>query len=161
MTEAELAGFYPKDYWGSDGQPTEDWIRESQSEKTRFLASCGLPQGRILDVGCGSGFFLRALDPRKWDRFGVETGGAAAAAHQEQQAAGDDEAKMARHGGSRSTRGTPDKPSLPERRGDAGGCRKRSFGLVPGPKTPRFVDAGAFRGNPPAEDPPPPQGPRP
>jgi len=80
MTEAELARFYPNDYWGEDKEPSQEWIRTSQSEKTGFLASCHLYSGRILDVGCGSGFFLRALDSGKWDRFGVETGEAAAKA---------------------------------------------------------------------------------
>lgn len=76
MTEAELARFYPDDYWGGP-EPSQKWISSSQVEKTQFLARCGLSGGSILDVGCGSGFFLRALDPNKWDRFGVETSAAA------------------------------------------------------------------------------------
>jgi 2-polyprenyl-3-methyl-5-hydroxy-6-metoxy-1,4-benzoquinol methylase len=79
MSYSELAGFYSDDYWGGDSSPTADWIRRSQAEKTGFLDSCGLTGGRILDVGCGSGFFLRALDSGKWERFGVETGTRAAA----------------------------------------------------------------------------------
>lgn len=80
MSERELAEYYPTDYWGNENEPSEDWIKESQSEKTKFFAQCGLTRGRILDVGCGSGFFLRALDKTAWDRFGVETGEAAARA---------------------------------------------------------------------------------
>jgi SAM-dependent methyltransferase len=76
MSDDELALFYPSDYWG--GEPTLDWIRKSQAEKTRFLAACEPRSGRILDVGCGAGFFLRALDPTVWDPFGIETGKAAA-----------------------------------------------------------------------------------
>ncbi len=71
MTERELARFYPADYWG-DEQPSLDWIRSSQKEKTRFFDGCHLAGGRILDVGCGAGFFLRALDPQNWNRYGVE-----------------------------------------------------------------------------------------
>jgi len=78
MSDDKLAFFYPADYWG--GEPTLDWIRKSQVEKTNFLAACGLSGGRLLDVGCGAGFFLRALDPETWDPFGVEVGKAAAAA---------------------------------------------------------------------------------
>jgi 2-polyprenyl-3-methyl-5-hydroxy-6-metoxy-1,4-benzoquinol methylase len=78
MSERELARFYPQNYWGGDNEPSEDWIKSSQSEKTKFIAQCGLRSGRLLDVGCGSGFFLRSLDQTLWDRFGVETGEAAA-----------------------------------------------------------------------------------
>jgi 2-polyprenyl-3-methyl-5-hydroxy-6-metoxy-1,4-benzoquinol methylase len=74
MDERDLERFYPEDYWGAATDPSEEWIKTSQSEKTRFLSKCGLSGGKVLDVGCGSGLFLRALDPRAWDRFGVEVG---------------------------------------------------------------------------------------
>jgi SAM-dependent methyltransferase len=76
ISESELARFYPDDYWGGL-EAARDWILSSQSGKTQFISRCGLRGGRILDVGCGSGFFLRALDSRSWDRFGVETSAAA------------------------------------------------------------------------------------
>ncbi len=72
MTDRELASFYPRDYWGAE--PTDKWIRKSQAEKTSFLQAYGLLSGTILDVGCGAGFFLRALDADKWNRCGVEIG---------------------------------------------------------------------------------------
>lgn len=71
MTEQELAAFYTEDYWGEE-EPSQEWIERSQSEKTQFFQECEPTAGRILDVGCGSGFFLRALDSKKWDRYGVE-----------------------------------------------------------------------------------------
>jgi SAM-dependent methyltransferase len=79
MSAVELASFYPDHYWGSGG-PSQKWSESSQSDKTRFLTRCGLARGSILDVGCGSGFFLRALNPAKWQRFGVETSEPAARA---------------------------------------------------------------------------------
>jgi 2-polyprenyl-3-methyl-5-hydroxy-6-metoxy-1,4-benzoquinol methylase len=80
MSASELARFYPNDYWGEDHQPSQKWIQASQAEKTAFLRRCGLKGGRILDVGCGSGLFLRALDAGRWDRYGVEIGEVAAKA---------------------------------------------------------------------------------
>lgn len=77
MDYVQLARFYPEDYWGQASDPSDDWIHRSQSEKTRFLSECDIQTGRVLDVGCGSGFFLRALNPSRWERFGVETGGQA------------------------------------------------------------------------------------
>jgi 2-polyprenyl-3-methyl-5-hydroxy-6-metoxy-1,4-benzoquinol methylase len=77
MTEQELAAFYPNDYWGEE-EAEPEWIRSSQAEKTDFLRACGLSSGTILDVGCGAGLFLRALDPAKWERYGLETGAPAA-----------------------------------------------------------------------------------
>jgi 2-polyprenyl-3-methyl-5-hydroxy-6-metoxy-1,4-benzoquinol methylase len=78
MTQEELADFYLEEYWGQQ-EPSMEWIRESQSDKTQFITKCGLAGGRLLDVGCGAGFFLRALDEKKWDRSGVETGAEAVA----------------------------------------------------------------------------------
>jgi 2-polyprenyl-3-methyl-5-hydroxy-6-metoxy-1,4-benzoquinol methylase len=79
MTERELSVYYPLDYWGGD-EAKLGWIKSSQKEKTDFISACELKGGSILDVGCGSGFFLRALDQSKWNCFGVETGEAAARA---------------------------------------------------------------------------------
>ncbi|MEW6128352.1 MAG: class I SAM-dependent methyltransferase [Acidobacteriota bacterium] len=70
MTETELSKYYPEDYWG--GEPSPQWIQSSQSDKTTFVGECHLPGGRILDVGCGAGFFLRALGNQGWDGYGVE-----------------------------------------------------------------------------------------
>jgi SAM-dependent methyltransferase len=77
MTDAALGRFYPDTYWGG-AEPSLGWIHASQAEKTRFVAACGLGHGRVLDVGCGSGLFLQALDERRWHRAGVETGPVAA-----------------------------------------------------------------------------------
>ena len=81
MAEGELAAFYPDEYWGIESEPAQNWIESSQADKLQFLSACKLTSGRILDVGCGSGFFLRSLDPGRWDRAGVEisTGAAEAA----------------------------------------------------------------------------------
>lgn len=76
MSEAQLAKFYPNDYWG--GEPSEKWIQTSQADKTEFIKQCRLSGGRILDVGCGAGFFLRALGETSWSRYGVEIGDEAA-----------------------------------------------------------------------------------
>ena len=79
LDDAELARYYTGDYWGAAEEPSQEWIESSQSEKTRFLARCRLARGTILDVGCGAGFFLRALGSSHWDRFGVEISEAACA----------------------------------------------------------------------------------
>jgi 2-polyprenyl-3-methyl-5-hydroxy-6-metoxy-1,4-benzoquinol methylase len=78
MREDELAKFYPDEYWG--GVPTERWIAASQADKTAFVRACQLTGGSILDVGCGAGFFLRALKEGSWQKFGVEIGEEAARA---------------------------------------------------------------------------------
>jgi SAM-dependent methyltransferase len=70
--EAELARFYPDDYWGESAEPEQAWIERSQREKTSLVERHRPAGGRVLDVGCGAGFFLRALDPARWDRRGVE-----------------------------------------------------------------------------------------
>lgn len=78
-TEAELARFYPDEYWGESSDPTDEWIARTQREKTSVVEA-HLSGGRALDVGCGAGFFLRALDPARWERYGVEISPRSAAA---------------------------------------------------------------------------------
>ena len=80
MKEEDLAPYYAEDYWGGKGEPKVEWIRKSQREKIKFLKKCVTAGGKILDVGCGSGLFLRALDSGIWERYGVEIGETAAAA---------------------------------------------------------------------------------
>jgi len=83
VNDSQLSKYYGEDYWGASQEPSQKWIESSQTDKTAFLRRCGLTRGRILDVGCGSGFFLRALSAENWDRFGVEISSSASetAAH--------------------------------------------------------------------------------
>src|ERR1700719_287491 len=71
LTAPALEPYYREEYWG--GIETEDlnWIRRDQRYRTAFLQRFR-SEGSVLDVGCGLGFFLRALDPHRWDRYGVE-----------------------------------------------------------------------------------------
>jgi SAM-dependent methyltransferase len=71
LTAQTLEPFYREEYWGGIGSPDENWIRRDQRHRTGFLYRFR-SEGSVLDVGCGLGFFLRALDPRRWDRYGVE-----------------------------------------------------------------------------------------
>jgi SAM-dependent methyltransferase len=48
-----------------------EWVRRDQRHRTSFLARFRAT-GAVLDVGCGLGLFLRALDPAQWNRYGVE-----------------------------------------------------------------------------------------
>ncbi len=80
MGEAELGEYYTDNYWGAQNEPAQKWIESSQSDKIAFLNRCQSVGGNILDVGCGSGFFLRALKGDQWIRYGVEISAEAAAA---------------------------------------------------------------------------------
>jgi 2-polyprenyl-3-methyl-5-hydroxy-6-metoxy-1,4-benzoquinol methylase len=80
IDEDVLPRYYPADYLGDtaeliDGfqsgtlQHTSSWRMEV--EKIRLLESIK-EKGSILDVGCGEGKFLWALDSTKWQCTGVE-----------------------------------------------------------------------------------------
>jgi len=71
LAPAALEPFYSGEYYGGISAADPEWIRRDQRTRTRFLERFR-SQGRILDVGCGLGFFLRALDANRWDRNGIE-----------------------------------------------------------------------------------------
>jgi SAM-dependent methyltransferase len=85
--EAELAGFYPTDYYAftnrfSDPHRKLTWrqrvwqflgIREHRTKDPGFASP-----GRMLDIGCGSGWFLSEMRDRGWQVQGVEPSIAAA-----------------------------------------------------------------------------------
>lgn len=73
LTPQALEPHYAEEYWGEGGVEAvnEEWIRLDQRYRTGFLNRFR-SGGSILDVGCGLGFFLRALDSKQWDRYGIE-----------------------------------------------------------------------------------------
>jgi SAM-dependent methyltransferase len=85
LREEEVGRYYPPSYLGETEhqigkylagtlQRSRSWRKET--EKVRLVES-RVPGGRLLDVGCGDGKFLWALDPERWQRAGVEQSGAA------------------------------------------------------------------------------------
>ena len=71
LARAELEEYYRPEYWGRVNTDNLDWVRRDQASRTTFLERFR-QSGRILDVGCGLGLFLMALDPKRWDRYGIE-----------------------------------------------------------------------------------------
>lgn len=71
LSAEELSAFYSPEYYGRVRPDDLDWVRHDQRYKVRFLETF-LAEGRVLDVGCGLGIFLLALDPARWDRHGLE-----------------------------------------------------------------------------------------
>ncbi len=80
LKKEELARFYPENYLGQTAQIINEYLSGSwfgtsswrmEAEKVKLVEQfCS--RGALLDVGCGEGKFLWALDPDRWNRFGVE-----------------------------------------------------------------------------------------
>ena len=71
LEEDVLAAAYPRRYFGSAKDRDADWLQRDQAPRTCFVAR-HLDRGRVLDVGCGLGLFLSALDPERFDVCGLE-----------------------------------------------------------------------------------------
>ena len=75
----------PDTYWEHAIDP-DGQHRNRLTERQSYLANIeeelesikGLKPGKILDIGCGPGWLLSAIDPG-WDRYGIEPSPAAAA----------------------------------------------------------------------------------
>jgi SAM-dependent methyltransferase len=85
LAEREVAAHYAPDYLGETPRAIEEFLSgklartrswRKETEKVRLLERC-VPRGRILDVGCGDGRFLWALDSDRWERTGVDLARAA------------------------------------------------------------------------------------
>lgn len=80
LDDQQIKQYYPPTYMG-DTQRTVDQFLSGRLQKSRSwrkevekvdLVQSFVPGGRILDVGCGDGKFLWAMDDKKWDKTGVE-----------------------------------------------------------------------------------------
>ncbi len=68
---ARLEAAYDPDYYGAWGAQTR--LRERiWRERLRTVAALSPPPGRLLDVGCGEGSFLREAARRGWSVTGTE-----------------------------------------------------------------------------------------
>jgi SAM-dependent methyltransferase len=82
-TDLELAAIYTAAYTGIGLAEPEKWrlvfaMKKATFEtRLRLLETIRLP-GKVLDVGCGSGAFLRSAAERGWQPLGVEPYGPAA-----------------------------------------------------------------------------------
>jgi CMP-N-acetylneuraminic acid synthetase/2-polyprenyl-3-methyl-5-hydroxy-6-metoxy-1,4-benzoquinol methylase len=69
---------YDESYWKGVTDP-DGKVRDKTQERQKHIAECrqeldyinALPVGKVLDVGCGLGFLLSAIDDR-WEKHGVE-----------------------------------------------------------------------------------------
>lgn len=77
---AELTQFYREEFYTTEktdylanAQADQDWLLSIYSDRFDTFES-KLPAGsrRILDIGCGPGFFLHAGKERGWDVLGIE-----------------------------------------------------------------------------------------
>jgi len=77
----ETAAFYPADYFGDIQRTLDDYLSgrlrgtrswRGSTEKVRLVERFARG-GRILDVGCGDGKFLWALDGKRWHGTGIDT----------------------------------------------------------------------------------------
>ena len=85
--EVELAAFYPKTYYAfADRFSVSNPVYSFKQKVWRFAGRREYPTkdpkferpGRMLDIGCGSGWFLSQMREQGWDVTGVEPNAAAA-----------------------------------------------------------------------------------
>lgn len=79
-SEEDTRAFYPADYLGDVERTLDDFLSgrlrgtrswRGSTEKVK-LVERHVDNGRILDIGCGDGKFLWALDARRWNAAGVD-----------------------------------------------------------------------------------------
>jgi predicted SAM-dependent methyltransferase len=78
ISEFDIGQYYPPDYIGYLQNPQPPIIRTITHKvgldtRRRRMIEKYVRGGRLLDVGVGNGFFLKTLDSKKWERFGIDT----------------------------------------------------------------------------------------
>ena len=75
-TDEEVAALYNKDYyrsWGLEGDYSAVAEMKSATFDTKIrIVEQYSDRGRLLDIGCASGFLLEAAKKRGWNPYGVE-----------------------------------------------------------------------------------------
>lgn len=81
-SDEELSAFYPADYYAYQNNFSRKRWKEIVKSLLRFRIGTQDPQfgapGRMLDLGCGTGWFLSEMRDKGWDVYGVEINSAAA-----------------------------------------------------------------------------------
>jgi SAM-dependent methyltransferase len=82
LSDQELAVLYPTDYYAYQ----DHFSRRGWKERAKAILHCRVgtldpkfpAPGRMLDLGCGSGWFLSGMRDKGWETYGVEISSAAA-----------------------------------------------------------------------------------
>ncbi len=71
--EEDLTDFY-ENFFSTEEESVSQWARLMGRvyKETKRNIEKKYPSGRILDMGCGLGLFLRLWDPKKWKLFGID-----------------------------------------------------------------------------------------
>src|SRR5438093_7693856 len=72
---AELGKYYPASYYGGSKRfpaPIQRLQRSLYAQRAKAVERILGAKGRVLDIGCGPGLLLRALQERGWDVQGTE-----------------------------------------------------------------------------------------
>jgi SAM-dependent methyltransferase len=81
-SEAELTALYPADYYAYQDKfrrsPWKDVLKAIVGLRIRTRDPKFSTPGRMLDLGCGTGWILREMRDRGWDVYGVEPNPSAA-----------------------------------------------------------------------------------
>jgi SAM-dependent methyltransferase len=71
--EEGLSEFY-NDFFSTDEESVSQWSRLMKRvyEETKKNIEREYSSGKLLDMGCGLGLFLKLWDPKKWEIFGID-----------------------------------------------------------------------------------------
>lgn len=87
LSDDELAPMYPTDYYAYQDQferPNISRVRKLLGLEIKTRDPLFPRPGRILDIGCGTGWFLADMRTAGWETYGVEIGESAAVIAQKQ-----------------------------------------------------------------------------